>query len=229
MRDHKKNESYFLNYINMQTLLLEKLEKGLVNVGTDIQKKRRYISAIAIAKYSLIKAKYSAGFQVTEVKQQYEALLKDMFEFWMENSSMLYMYDMMALAVLFDISKADFLILYDLVKKHNREDALTNFYSEYMLNSNIAIHGDVSYGYPYDTLKNIIISEDDRVKKLKKYIEDDWYKGNHEAFWFDSHKKDSYYGYWSFEAGAIAKILNIDDSSLKDTPYYPYDLVHYAN
>lgn len=229
MRDHKKNESYFLNYINMQTLLLEKLEKGLVNVGTDIQKKRRYISAIAIAKYSLIKAKYSAGFQVTEVKQQYEALLKDMYEFWMENSSMLYMYDMMALAVLFDISKADFLILYDLVKKHNREDALTNFYSEYILNSNIAIHGDVSYGYPYDTLKNIIISEDDRVKKLKQYIEDDWYKGNHEAFWFDSHKKDSYHGYWSFESGAIAKILNIDDSSLKDTPYYPYDLVHYAN
>ncbi|MDD7379168.1 MAG: DUF1911 domain-containing protein [Lachnospiraceae bacterium] len=37
----------------------------------------------------------------------------------------------------------------------------------------------------------------------------------------------AYYGYWSFEAGAIAKILNLDDSSLKDVPYYPYDLVHY--
>ena len=26
---------------------------------------------------------------------------------------------------------------------------------------------------------------------------------------------------------AIAKILNLDDSNLKDVPYYPYDLVHY--
>lgn len=26
---------------------------------------------------------------------------------------------------------------------------------------------------------------------------------------------------------AIAKILNLDDSSLKDVAYYPYDLVHY--
>jgi hypothetical protein len=47
--------------------------------------------------------------------------------------------------------------------------------------------------------------------------------------WYDSHKssKNDYYGYWSFEAGAIAKILNLDDSSLKDVAYYPYDLVHY--
>ena len=25
----------------------------------------------------------------------------------------------------------------------------------------------------------------------------------------------------------VAKILNLDDSSLKDVAYYPYDLVHY--
>ena len=42
-------------------------------------------------------------------------------------------------------------------------------------------------------------------------------------------KEKLYYGYWSFEAGAIAKILNLDDSNLKDVPYYPYDLVHYKS
>ncbi len=230
MRDHKKNESYFLNYINTNTLLLDKLETGLENAGTDEQKRRRYISAIAIAKYGLIKAKYSAGFPLTEVKQQYEAFFKDMFEFWMENSSMLYMYDVMSLAVLLDISKDDFSALNELVKKYCREDALTNFYAEYMLKNSIVFVGEASYGYPYDKLKEIIINEDDRMKKLKLYIEDDWYIGNHEAFWHDSHKnsRDSYCGYWSFEAGAIAKILKLDDSSLKDVPYYPYDLVHYG-
>ncbi len=47
--------------------------------------------------------------------------------------------------------------------------------------------------------------------------------------WYDIHKTKEklYYGYWSFETGAIAKILNLDDSSLKDVSYYPYDLVHY--
>ena len=49
--------------------------------------------------------------------------------------------------------------------------------------------------------------------------------------WYDIHKAKEklYYGYWSFEAGAIAKILNLDDSNLKDVPYYPYDLVHYKS
>ncbi len=39
--------------------------------------------------------------------------------------------------------------------------------------------------------------------------------------------KNLYTGYWSFEVGAVAKILGIDDSSLKDVKYYPYDLVHF--
>lgn len=230
MRDYIKTESYFLNYINNNTILLEKLEHGFINTGHDAQKRRRYISAIAILKYNLIKARYSAGFQLIEIKQQYEDFLKIIFEFWTCKSSILYIYDAMSLAILFDISNEDFFALYKLVREYNREDALTNFYSEYKLNNNIVFIGDVSYGYPYDTLKNIINDQDNRLIRLKNYIENDWYKGNHDAFWYDSHKnnKDSYYGYWSLEAGAIAKILQIDDISLKDVPYYPYDLVHYS-
>ncbi|MEH7450841.1 PoNe immunity protein domain-containing protein, partial [Bacillus toyonensis] len=46
--------------------------------------------------------------------------------------------------------------------------------------------------------------------------------------WYDAHenKHDIYSGYWSFESGAIAKILKLDDSTLKDSSYYPYDMVH---
>ena len=38
-----------------------------------------------------------------------------------------------------------------------------------------------------------------------------------------------YFCYWSFEVGAVAKILSINDSGLKDVLYYPYDLVHYCD
>lgn len=31
------------------------------------------------------------------------------------------------------------------------------------------------------------------------------------------------------DIGTIAKILGIDDSGLKNVPYYPYDLVHYCD
>ncbi|EIN8848795.1 DUF1911 domain-containing protein, partial [Listeria monocytogenes] len=42
----------------------------------------------------------------------------------------------------------------------------------------------------------------------------------------DYHEK-IYSGYWSWESGAIAKILQLNDNDLKNLPYYPYDLVHY--
>ncbi|WP_149023628.1 PoNe immunity protein domain-containing protein [Listeria rocourtiae] len=39
--------------------------------------------------------------------------------------------------------------------------------------------------------------------------------------------KKIYSGYWSYESGAIAKVLQLDDEVLKEVKYYPYDLVHY--
>ncbi|RKO68268.1 DUF1911 domain-containing protein [Sphingobacterium puteale] len=33
-------------------------------------------------------------------------------------------------------------------------------------------------------------------------------------------------GYWSFESGALVKILGLDDGHFKELQYYPYDLVH---
>lgn len=84
----------------------------------------------------------------------------------------------------------------------------------------------------YECLKQIL--DNDEIiacEALKEYLQEKWYEIHRECAWYDSHKssKNVYYGYWSFEAGAIAKILNLDDSSLKDVPYYPYDLVRYKN
>ena len=37
-----------------------------------------------------------------------------------------------------------------------------------------------------------------------------------------------YFGFWSFEAGMITHLLNLDDSSYRDMTFYPKDLVEYA-
>lgn len=84
----------------------------------------------------------------------------------------------------------------------------------------------------YDCLKPILDHKEDKhCELLKDYLQEKWYEIHRDCAWYDSHKlgKSTYYGYWSFEAGAIAKILNLNDSSLKNVPYYPYDLVHAIN
>jgi hypothetical protein len=82
----------------------------------------------------------------------------------------------------------------------------------------------------YESLWHCFICpEGDRSARLKYFVEN-WYKEmkKGDVAWVDNHKSkfDIYFGYWCFEAAGVAKMLDIDDSALKDHPHYPYDLVH---
>lgn len=228
MRDYKKDVTYYENYISSHKILLEKIQEGIQTSGDDEERRMRYVLAKGNTLYNLIKANYSMGNSIDVVKSYFDELLDEMEEFFCEYSSILYMYDMMALAILFEVSRDRFSVLCDITHKLKKEDAITHLYENYFYNKTISVNGKTLYGNPYDKLLEIIGKEDVQ-KNLANYLKKDWYKENRQAFWHDSHKakQDVYVGYWSFEAGAIAKILNLDDDILKDVPYYPYDLVHY--
>ncbi|MES9798502.1 PoNi-like cognate immunity protein [Bacillus toyonensis] len=66
-------------------------------------------------------------------------------------------------------------------------------------------------------------------KRLQTYMEKEWFKGHYDYEWKNAHKEPGYVGYWSFETAALVKILELDDTSLKDNNHYPYDLAHYKN
>ncbi|MGC1331059.1 PoNe immunity protein domain-containing protein, partial [Pseudomonas sp.] len=58
----------------------------------------------------------------------------------------------------------------------------------------------------------------------------EWYPAFAQAPWHDTHlveEEGGYFGYWSFEAGAIAYLYGIDDSQINHM-VYPKDLVQYA-
>ena len=106
------------------------------------------------------------------------------------------------------------------------------FLFDYKLNDKVSnMEGEIKFKKQYIFLQEIVSNPNEREELLIRYIKKDWYRVHAGMDWYNSHKKLDkmlYKGYWSFEAGAIAKILNIDDSRLKDTKYYPYDLVHFT-
>jgi len=77
----------------------------------------------------------------------------------------------------------------------------------------------------------------DTLKFLDEYLRR-WYDGQRKAgnVYIDIHllqqgdSRDccSFYGYWCFEAAAVAYLKNIDDSTLHRFMYYPKDMVEYA-
>ena len=57
-----------------------------------------------------------------------------------------------------------------------------------------------------------------------------WYPSMKACYWYGLHTKapQNFFGYWAFEAGLVTYLWDIDDSSYRDMPFYPKDLVAYA-
>jgi len=58
-----------------------------------------------------------------------------------------------------------------------------------------------------------------------------WYGNMKDCYWYDNHKgKDGggFFGYWCWEAAAVAVAFNIDDTRFRDIKYYPKDMADFA-
>ena len=86
---------------------------------------------------------------------------------------------------------------------------------------------------PYRDLVNSLYRDtpEERLSDLQKYLKA-WYLAFKSVPWHDGHLRmtetdGDYYGYWAFEAGAVAYLLDLDDSSITHM-VYPKDLVAWA-
>ena len=61
-----------------------------------------------------------------------------------------------------------------------------------------------------------------------------WYLGMKGTGWYNSHKNQSprgaggYFGYWAFEAAAVAYLYDVDDAPFREHLVYPKDLADFA-
>ena len=90
-------------------------------------------------------------------------------------------------------------------------------------------HHDV----PYRRLINCLYGETEasQVADLQAYVQS-WYPAFKQTPWHDGHLRidgdeGDYFGYWAFEAGAVAYLLELDDASINHM-VYPKDLVAFA-
>lgn len=173
-------------------------------------------------------AQYSAGESIEKVRETYIKTLQYSEKIWKENSSYVDCLWLVSMGVLLDISDDEKYLLNNIVKKYNKEDKLISFFMEYLDQKKYGVQC-YFMTEPYKYLNEYLEGVHRDVNLMEKYLYNYWYDAHNDMAWYDSHKDKSntYFGYWSFEAGAIAKILKLDDSSLKHVPYYPYDLVHY--
>ena len=176
----------------------------------------------------LLVATYTAGYPLEDFKEEYINFVENLVPVWHSNSGYDEMLWALSIGILLEIDETTFDQLVDLVKKDDPEDYLI----DYLIQSRHpewSIRVNYNFPRPYGFTRKIIEEENSEqaVSLLKEYLTKKWYQGCRDEGWYDLHKRniDNYYGYWSFESGALCKLKGLDYKELEGLSYFPYDLV----
>ncbi|MEK4522455.1 PoNe immunity protein domain-containing protein [Psychrobacillus sp. FSL W7-1457] len=179
----------------------------------------------------LIRAKYSIGRACADLEEDYlEALMMLEYIGYKKVRYVNFIW-MVALGILLETDKENIRRLAKIADGEHVDDVLLDYllYS-YKIERKIK-SSQFELKKPYSkSLEIIELSFRNKVEastRIEKYIEKEWFQGHYSYGWKNSHKEPGYLGFWSFETAALAKILKLDDSTLKANNHYPYDLAHY--
>ena len=233
-RDLLKDEKYYENAISETVVDIDRYETLLRKVISE----RGEEDEGAINGYIILSTEYtryvnllySSGDDICKMLQPTIRLMECYGKTWERGFGYFELIRTVSIAVLMGIKDEDILSLEQRLIKDGYDDVLLNF-----LISSIDAKWPFSskdFMIPglYDELLSIINNKsEDSALKLESYLNNKWYSIHSDAAWHDTHKvnNNTYYGYWSFEAGAVAKLLQIEDDALRGAKYYPYDLVHF--
>lgn len=191
----------------------------------------RYEELKAVISLSLIdicQASYSNGASKEDVKKVVLECISAFEEgFVFDNGFGDYdqMIWLISLAILCDIDLDDFKKITAVLKRDGANDKLISKLIRYKQTDWEESSKDVIQQHPYAKAIDIKTTDD-----IKSYLDKVWYEGHSDAAWHDTHlnkKVNCYAGYWAWETAALVKVINIDDSALKQQKYYPYDAVHW--
>jgi len=180
-----------------------------------------------------IRAKYSLGEDISSIEEDFHNAIYDLEHIRTREIGYINLLWMISLGILLETDKKNIERLKRLVEKENIKD----FVIDYLLCACDIGWTKITYHYekenPYSKTREIIeLAQTDKreaSKRMQTYMEKDWFKGHYDYEWKNAHKEPGYVGFWSFETAALAKILELDDTSLRDNNHYPYDLAHYKN
>ncbi len=216
MRDNRKDWKYFKRYLEYQYSRIEKKKSKLKDA--DAEKKQRILVSLTGYELDLLKAEFSVGTSKENLKNSLNEAIKIAEEY--NNITYEDMLNLLSLAVMLDDS-SEAKNLIDKNKEKIDSDRLLKCLAYYIEENKILWDEKIALRDEFKGL-DLVFSSNDKEEKLNSYLKS-WYEEHAGYGWYNSHLSDSdtYCGYWSFESAAIAVILGLNDSKLKESEYYP--------
>lgn len=225
MRDQIRDLEYFNEFLQEEQARMTRFSDKLANGEVKPERQLPVKTKIHDLKLGILTARYSRGDELSVLEGEYAELLKSWEEVW-EPDNYNKNLKMISLGVLFEGNIVLAKKINAMLKEANIHDWLLSFLLCSWIGSEMENkEGNLIFPMDFSLLQKVVLTHNAR-ESLQEYLSC-WYREN--CGCYEAHKSSQkiYYGYWSFEAGAVAKILNIDDTGMEQMPYYPYDLVHY--
>ena len=224
MRDSIKTKEYFDTFILEELEGIQMFQDSLDNGEIEQDRVESIKDDILLIQIGILIAKYSRGDSINEIKQEFESMLDLFCESW---NGGVYEDNLCFASLAYLLGLND--VQLNRIRSKLMEADTYDFLLDFVLlgSKDNQYKSKISFSRSYKKLIQCINSND--MEELVKYLSG-WYKGSQGSSWYDTHKiKDDnlYYGYWCFEAGAVAKRLDFLDDDLKNEQYYPYDMVHF--
>ena len=217
MRDTRKNEEYFEKYLEFQYSRIEKKYAKLAEA--DDIKKQRVLMSLTGYEIDLLKAEFSFG----ATKEKMKSLLSKAVSIVTEYRNITYedLLNLLSMSIMLnEINESLELIRANKDKVFN--DRLLNALALFIQGKEPVWNDSLALPKDFAELDKVFKSPA-KDSELLAYL-NSWYDNHSGYSWYNSHlsTNDTYCGYWSFESAAIAIILGISDSKLKDSKYYPF-------
>lgn len=236
MKDQYKDTAYFEGFLDNHDARITKFERAaealIAERGPDGEGVYTLVSYLEVLYFNKLIALYSAGRPLDEIRGFLPEVVGIMERAYTHSviRNMDYYNEclwLMSIGIMLEIEDRLMTRIKRIAQIYRDHDKLMDF----LMNGSVSGNRHFLMDRPYAKLANVLMAsdKDTSVMHLAQYLQNDWYPDHEGTGWHDTHEIDDfvYRGYWSFESGAIVKLLGLDDSSLKDVPYYPYDMVHY--
>ena len=233
MRDILNTEKNYQELIiKKEEFIKEDIAEYVDNKDWNIDRVKAQFSTICMYSYQVLISKYSLGLGVSDLLNDYKQTISFMEKGWEAESGYVEMVWMLSIGNMLEIEDEEINKLAELVRRDQLDDYLVNFLIA-ARKPDWEFHSkSFRFPKPYKAIEEVIefsaSNSEKALERLKKYLQKEWYPGHKDSGWYDDHKSKwgVHFGYWSFESGALVKILGLDDHNLKDLNYYPYDMVH---
>ncbi|MCT7298910.1 PoNi-like cognate immunity protein [Ralstonia sp. CHL-2022] len=243
------SEQYFKWLAGFSVDSIEKWSKLLPANGSEDSKRAIAASLRAENRFELLLLRYTAGEPIAPMREELDKVIADYEEYAKYQSkefespnwpafrlSELNEYEraMQLIGLCYLLHRRDLLPRIAALEDptYRAQDTLYEDLLAYGMDGRVDV--DQWFHESYRDCINSIYgdSDEESLADLNTYL-DKWYASMRGVNWHDSHldlseERGLYFGYWAIEAAALAYLLELDDTLLREHIVYPKDLVDFA-